>query len=248
MNKSTKASGSRPDLTIVLPTYNESKNISIFIPQLEKAIPKAFPKMSFEILVADDNSPDGTASVARGLNKKYKNVRLLARKQKEGLGAALIDAYNHSNGKLIFSMDADLAFDMEHVINMIKKMDEGYDFVIGARYIKGGEYQQNSIRNIIHRFVSRVANIIIITALRLPVHEFTLNFRIFKREVWEKIDVREKYHVMLMETVYKARRAGFRLGEIPVVFKERKFGESKTNLLKQVPVSLKCLIKWTLER
>lgn len=228
------------DLSIILPTYNERKNVSILVPQLEALCKKH--KISCEILVVDDSSPDGTAEETRRLNKKYKNVRLVLRPKKEGIGAALQQGYDEAKGDKLLSMDSDLALDNNDIPKMLLLMKEGgYDLVVGSRHSTGGGYEKKYLKTRIKSVISTGGNFFIRTYLRLPVHDFSLNFRLIKKSAWQQVSpfMQEKQHVWLLEQIYRTRHGGFNVGELPVTFKDRIYGESKTQLSKQAPLFLK---------
>lgn len=236
------------DLSIILPTYNEKKNISILVPQLEEMCKKH--KISCEIVVCDDSSPDGTADESKKLNKKYQNVRTIVRPKKEGIGAALHQGYDSAKGDLIVSMDSDLSLDNEDIPKLIRLMKErGYDLVVGSRHLQGGGYEKKYFKTVVKSVMSSSGNWFIRTYLRLPVHDFSLNFRLIKRDVWKKISplMKEKQHVWLLEQIYRVRHAGYNVGELPVTFKDRIYGESKTELSKQAPLFLKKAIRFGTE-
>lgn len=232
------------DLTLILPTYKERKNIEVLVPQIHKLL-SSKTSYSFEIMVADDSSPDGTADAVRILAKKYKNVRLLLRTQKEGLGAALIDAYNHAKGDRIMSMDSDLAFPLEDVLKILKKIDTGYDLVVGSRHGGSqGAYEKKHLKTYIKSFVSTTGNAFTRTFLTLPVHDFSLNFRVIRRSMWKKLNVTEKNNTMLLEMIVRTRQQGGKITEVPVTFKDRIYGESKMQLSKQAPMFLKKVLQF----
>lgn len=228
------------NLSIILPTYNERKNISILVPQLETLCKKH--KISCEILVVDDSSPDGTAEETKKLNNKFKNVRLILRPKKEGIGAALQQGYNEAKGYYLLSMDSDLSLDNNDIPKMICLLKEkGYDMVVGSRHLQGGGYEKKYLKTRLKSIISTGGNWFIRTYLRLPVHDFSLNFRLIKKSVWRSVApfMKEKQHVWLLEQIYRTRHGGFNVGELPVTFKDRLYGESKTQLTKQAPLFLK---------
>ena len=228
------------DLSIILPTYNERKNISILVPQLEALCKKH--KISCEILVVDDSSPDGTAQETRRLNKRFKNVRLVLRPKKEGIGAALQQGYDKAKGAFLLSMDSDLSLDNNDIPKMLNLLKEGgFDLVVGSRHLQGGGYEKKYLKTRIKSVISTAGNSFIRTFLRLLVHDFSLNFRLIKKSVWQQVSpfMEEKQHVWLLEQIYRTRHCGFKVGELPVTFKDRMYGESKTQLSKQAPLFLK---------
>ncbi|MBL7147194.1 MAG: glycosyltransferase [Nanoarchaeota archaeon] len=221
------------DISIVLPTYNEKKNISILIPQLEDILKRK--GLKGEILVVDDSSPDGTALVAKELNKKYGNIQVIIRPKKEGIGAALREGYNTAQGKLIFSMDTDLSFDPNIMPKILKRLGEGYDLIVGNRYSSKEDYEAKTINVKAKRFVSRFGNKFLRFITGIDIHDFSTNFRGMKRKVWQKIKTREKTNSLLFEMIVLTDYHGFKVGEQSIVFKDRIYGESKLNLAKEAP-------------
>ncbi|MGR3302420.1 MAG: glycosyltransferase [Candidatus Scalindua sp.] len=114
---------SKPSLSIIIPTYNERENIKILIPEIEKT----FGHVNHEIIVVDDNSPDGTAKASEELNKRYGNIRVIVRKKKEGIGAAIREGYNSARNSIILSSDSDLSFTLSDTYRLYEKIQEGYD-------------------------------------------------------------------------------------------------------------------------
>ncbi|MEM0360072.1 MAG: glycosyltransferase [Candidatus Diapherotrites archaeon] len=218
-------------LSLILPTYNESENIRKLVPQLEAFFKKN--RLDAEILVVDDNSPDKTWKVAQNLNKKYGNIRVLRRKQKEGVGAALKEAYDKANAKILLSMDADLALEVEEIALLLKEIDSGHDMVIGSRFEKGSFFEKKSniikLRGIISDWGNKYLSLITCT----PVSDFSLNFRAMKSEVWKKIKPTDKRNFFLAEMIIQAKIAGFKVKSVPATFRERSYGESKTKVANQ---------------
>lgn len=222
------------DLSIVLPTYNEKENIAVLIPLLEKILEQN--KIKGEIIIVDDNSPDGTAKEAENLNKKYKNIKLVLRKKKEGIGSALREGYNQANGDVILSMDSDMSFDTIIMLDLIKKIKEGYDLVVG----KKKNYEAKTFKKAIQRNLSKSGNKFMSIISGIKIHDFSANFRAMKKNVWETIKTKEKTNVFLFEMILMAKHYGFKIGEVPVIFKDRMYGESKINIAREIP---KFLIK-----
>jgi dolichol-phosphate mannosyltransferase len=229
-------------VSVVLPTYNEKDNIKVLIPQLEQLFKKS--KIDAQIVVVDDSSPDGTYKVARNLNKKYKNIKVLVREKKEGIGAALRYAYDRSDGEILISMDADLCLDIEEIPNFIKKIENGYDLVVGSRFLKSGSYEKKKMKTRMKNLFSTAGNRLIVFLLGLGVHDFSLDFRAIRKSVWKSIETKEKRNAFLLEMIVKAKSMGYRVGEIPVAFKDRKYGESKMKLSSEIINFLKTLLKY----
>src|SRR3989338_1924093 len=152
------------ELSIVLPTYNERKNIELLIPEIEKTLKRR--KVSAEIIVVDDSSPDGTAEAARSLNRKYGNIVVEVRKGSRGIASAWFRGYGIARGKYIATMDADLCHSPEDLMKMCEKLPE-YDFVIGSRHMSGsGGMEQD--KGFIQLFASGVARKI--SSIQIGLH------------------------------------------------------------------------------
>jgi len=212
------------ELSAIIPTYNEKDNIEELINRINRECSRH--NISTEVIVVDDNSPDGTADAVRKAMKKNKNVRLIVRKKKEGVGAAIFQGYNEAKGKIVGSIDADLSIDPKYIPQVYDKIKEGYDVVTGSVYIKGAKVIGKPK---LKSFISRCANIFTAILLGMNLHDYTLNFRFFKRKALPKKN-KIKDNVMLVESLYYAKLNGFKLGEIPITFIERKKGKSKMRL------------------
>lgn len=226
-------------ISVIIPTYNEKTNIEILIPQIESLLQKKF-KNDFEIIVVDDNSPDGTADSVIRLNKKYGNARVIVRNGRKGIGNALKEGYNNAKGDLILSTDADLSFDARDMLRLIQKIEKGYDFVVGSRHIYSNYYQKPNFPTKIKGFVSKFGNIVVRFLSGVDIRDFSANFRVIKRSVWSKLKISDNTNSMLLEIILKTKYKGYKITEIPVMFKDRRYGKSKLNLAKEAP---KFLIK-----
>lgn len=217
---------------VIIPTYNEKGNIERIIPIIEDNV---FPKIKdykMEILVADDNSPDGTANTVKELAKKYGNIEL-SQGPKNGLGAAYVRGMTYAiekmNADVLFEMDADLQHDPEKIPDFLKKIDEGYDMVIGTRYSQGGSIPKKWPLQ--RKIFSVVGNLTVRTIMmRFSVHDWTGGYRALKKEVFlkEKKELTEfKGYTFQVSFLHKALRDGFKIAEVPFHFGERNQGDSK---------------------
>lgn len=233
-------------VVIILPTYNERGNIEKIIPILEGEIFPKIKKHEMAILVADDNSPDGTSDAVRTLQKKYKNLEL-STGEKKGLGAAYIRGMTYAVEKMgaqvLFEMDADLQHDPQKIPDFLQKIEEGYDMAIGNRYSDGGSIPQNW--PLIRKIFSIVGNLLVrIILTRFSVHDWTGGYRILKKEVFlkEREELTEfRGYTFQVSFLHKAVRDGFKIAEVPFHFSDRALGDSKIapleyifNLLKYV--------------
>ncbi|MBT3538625.1 polyprenol monophosphomannose synthase [Candidatus Parcubacteria bacterium] len=208
---------------LVIPTYNEKENI-------EKLITKIFALniSDLEILVVDDNSPDGTANIVERLSNKY-DIHLLKREGKLGLGSAYIAGFKKALGlgaDFIFEMDADFSHDPDDVPRMIEAAQNA-DLVIGSRKIKGGGVIGWGWTR---KFMSNGAMWFSRILLGLKPRDVTAGFRCFRKKVLESIDIekiKSNGYAFQEELLYKTQKAGFKITEIPVTFVDRQEGKSK---------------------
>lgn len=209
---------------VVIPTYNEKENLPLII----KAI-FDLPFKDIQILVIDDSSPDGTGTLAEGLKKTYRNLYVLHRNKKEGLGRAYIDGFKYALAHLQFDyliqMDADFSHNPQDIIRIVDKL-KTYKVVIGSRHIKGAKLEYPSYR----KLLSILANFYARTVLWLPVHDCTAGFKGYQRQVIERI-IKERYYsnnyAFQCEILFYTKKHGFSLKEIPIVFQDRIRGVSK---------------------
>ena len=211
---------------VIIPTYNEIENIESIIHEIFKI------KLDLNILVVDDNSPDGTGDVVYNLIYRYSEKLFLEkRKQKEGLGAAYVQGFlwaiNH-NYDFIFEMDADLSHDPKDLIEMCKCLENSEcEVVIGSRYINGINVVNWPLNRII---LSYCASIYARIVTGIPVKDSTSGFVGFKSEVLKSIDLKSilfNGYAFQIELKFKAFKNNYKIKEIPIIFKDRIYGDSK---------------------
>lgn len=219
-------------IVVIIPTYNEKVNIEKLIPLLEEEIFPRIKNHEMEILVADDMSPDGTGKVVEKFAKKWGNVHLLEGK-KEGLGAAYVRAMRYAMDKMnagaIIEFDADFQHDPNNIPRLIEAMDEGYDHVIGSRYIKGGGVPKEwgIHRKLLSFFGSLFARLVL---YMFKIHDMTSGFKITKSDYLAKVDLENlysKYYAYKIQVSYELFKMGAKICEIPIIFYERQEGSSK---------------------
>jgi len=216
-----------PKISVLLPTYNERENLPIIVWLLVKYFTEA--SLTFEIIVIDDGSPDGTLDVAKGLQKIYGENRIVLRPRakKLGLGTAYIHGVKHARGEFVVIMDADLSHHPKFIPEMLKTQEEGnYDLVSGTRYaMGGGVFGWDFMR----KLISRTANYIAQVLLRPGASDLTGSFRLYKKDVLEKLvnSCVSKGYVFQMEMIVRARQQSLTVGEVPITFVDRVYGESK---------------------
>ncbi|RMD99463.1 MAG: polyprenol monophosphomannose synthase [Deltaproteobacteria bacterium] len=213
-----------PSSMIIIPTFNERENIEAIVESVFSVCPEV------SILIVDDNSPDGTGKVAESLRGRYEGrLFVLHRPRKMGLGTAYIEGFRFAlaqGADYIFEMDADFSHDPHYLPDFLAAI-EGSDLVLGSRYVAGG-----GVRNwgIFRRFLSMGGSWYARSILSLPYRDLTGGFKCFRREVLETIpldDVRSNGYAFQIELTYKAHLYGFRVREIPIVFTDRRVGQSK---------------------
>jgi len=216
-----------PIYSIILPTYDEKDNLPIITYLLMKYLDEA--KLNFEVIVVDDNSPDGTTQVAKELQKIYGTEKLVVtgREKKLGLGSAYIFGMEYAKGDYVIIMDADLSHHPKFIKEFIEKQKEkDYDIVTGTRYSgSGGVYGWNVKR----KAISRTANYITQVLLRPGVSDLTGSFRLYKKKVLQTLikQVVSKGYVFQMEIMVRANQNNYTIGEVPISFIDRFYGISK---------------------
>jgi dolichol-phosphate mannosyltransferase len=208
---------------VVIPTYNEADNVQELLPSVLKF------GSHFNVLIVDDNSPDGTAKLVKEMQKSEPRIHLIERPGKLGLGTAYVAGFKYalSNGfDYVFEMDADFSHDPEMLPKLLAKGEE-YDLVIGSRYIEGVNVVNWPMKRLL---LSYFANLYTRVITGMPVRDATGGFKCFKRKVLESIDldaIHSNGYAFQIEMNFKTWRKGFRVVEIPIVFVDRRIGVSK---------------------
>ncbi|MFF7149121.1 polyprenol monophosphomannose synthase [Streptomyces jietaisiensis] len=208
---------------VIIPTFNEAENIRAIVGRVRKAVPEA------HVLVADDNSPDGTGKLADELAAEDDHVQVLHRKGKEGLGAAYLAGFRwgmeHDYGVLI-EMDADGSHQPEELPRLLTALKNA-DLVLGSRWVPGGRVV-NWPRS--REVISRGGSLYSRLALDLPLRDITGGYRAFRRETLEGLgldEVASQGYCFQVDLARRAVKAGYHVVEVPITFVEREFGDSK---------------------
>jgi dolichol-phosphate mannosyltransferase len=216
-----------PGAWLILPTYNEAVNLEPFVRAVLPELAEA--SAEHRILIVDDNSPDGTGRIADRLASEHEAVSVLHRAQKEGLGVAYLAGFREAlagGAELIIEMDSDFSHSPADVPRLVEAAADA-DLVLGSRYVPGGGVSDwGLLRRVLSRGGSWYARLV----LRVGVHDLTGGFKCFRREVLEGVDlgaIHAEGYGFQIEVTYRALRAGFRVKEIPIVFRERQAGLSK---------------------
>ena len=212
------------DSVILIPTYNERENIE----RLLELLLELYPEM--DILIIDDNSTDGTIEVIRRFSDTYPNIHYIIRVDERGLGSALVRGYREAikrGYKYLIQMDADLQHDPIYIGELMDRLRSGCDLVIASRYVEGGGVESWSFRR---RFISWGANKYVKLLLGIKARDVTSGYRGFNlsslKEVLNDIEGASGF-VIQVETAYQMARRGYKICEVPFIFKSRAHGASK---------------------
>ena len=215
-----------PKILIVTPTYNERDNLAPFLDGVFDVLPDA------NVLVVDDASPDGTGALADRIAASDPRVKVYHRPGKLGLGSAYLEAFRRGIDEgydLIFEMDTDLSHDPRYLPDFLRAFEQGADLVIGSRNVPGGGVDGwGPGRHILSKGGSLYSRMI----LGLGVRDLTSGYKGFRREVLESIvlgDVRSEGYSFQVELTFRAVLRGFKVAEVPIVFVDRRAGQSKMN-------------------
>ncbi|MDD2688669.1 MAG: glycosyltransferase [Candidatus Omnitrophica bacterium] len=224
-------------LSIVIPAHNEEENIIDVVNKIEQSID--FPH---ELVIVNDHSADATAKLLDALSKQYNNITLCENKLSKGFANAIKTGFYNASGQALVPIMADLCDDLSTVKIMLDKIDAGYDVVCGCRYIKGGLRLGGSK---IKGFFSCFVGWSLFFLLGLPTHDIANAFKMYKSEVIKAIDVKSKGFEISMELALKAYYLGFKITEVPTIWKEREKGKSSFKMLRLLPNYLK-LYLWAI--
>ncbi len=218
-------------LSVIIPAYNEEDNIVRVIEEVEKAL-----TLDHELIVVNDHSVDATPALVEGLTGKYRLVRLVNNLGEKGFAEALKFGFTQANNELILPVMADLCDDLQTIKEMVKKMEEGYDVVCGSRYIKGGARIGGSrVKGFFSSFVGRSLCFL----LGLPTQDIANAFKMYRKEVVDAIEIESEGFEISMEIPLKAYYLGFKIAEVPTVWRERTKGKSSFKMFKLLPNYLK---------
>ena len=242
---SNKLTDSSARVAIILPTYCEAENISELINAIENL------QLDSSILVIDDSSPDATENIVENLREKYSNILLMKRPQKMGLGTAITDGFRYllslpEPPKYIITMDADFSHAPKDIPRLLALTEDGSDLVIGSRYCNEGKVKGWKLTRIL---ISKVANKITGRVIHLQLNDFTSGFRCYSKGYLTKALPQlhcETYEIQI-ETLRQAKLQNSKIGEIPIVFENRKKGKSKLSLT-EIAAFSKYIIKVSWEQ
>jgi len=215
----------KPETFVIVPTYNEADNLDALLAQLLDL------PVGLGVIVVDDNSPDGTGHMADQWSERYPDrVHVLHRSGKLGLGTAYIAGFNLALNQLpvrrIMTMDADFSHNPRYIPAMIELSRQKH-VVIGSRYVSGGGQRDCTWQRVL---LSRMANMAAHTILGLQARDTTAGFRLYHREVLQSIPLDQIFssgYSFLIELLFKCQRRGWQIGEVPIIFEDRRLGQTK---------------------
>jgi dolichol-phosphate mannosyltransferase len=220
LHRQKRSSYNRDKLSLIIPTYNETDNLPILIGKVHEISSNA----NYEIIIVDDNSPDGTWAVAEQMSHKFDNVKVIRRARKMNLASAFLEGLNHAEGNVVGLMDADLQHPPELLPKMLNEVRMGVDIAIASRYAQGGKVDGWSFHR---RITSRSA--IVLAHLLLPktksIKDPISGFFLLRKEVIEGLNLNSQGFKILLEILIKGNYT--RVSEIPYIFKPRMHGKSK---------------------
>jgi len=214
-------------VSVIVPTFNERENLPILIEKVNKVF--ADQEIIGEVVIIDDNSPDGTGQLAERLKEKYKFLKVIHRPSKLGLGSAYREGFRAAEGKLLFTMDADLSHDPTYIPLFIKRAEHA-DVVIGSRYIEGGGIVGWGPYR---KLVSKIANFLAGIVIGADANDITSGYRAYRKEVLEKVpleEIQSSGYAFQLEIIYEIRKKGFKIDSVPIVFTDRRKGKSKLGM------------------
>jgi dolichol-phosphate mannosyltransferase len=215
------------ELSVVIPTYNEGANLPVLIRKIIELLDPELPA-SYELIVVDDQSPDGTADVVRELSSAFPQVKLIERKHERGLATAVVSGWRAARGKILGVIDADLQHPPEVILHLLEAIRDGADLAVASRHIPGGGV---SDWNVFRRMISRGGQLIgmlLAPGIVGRVSDPMSGYFLMRREAIEGCELRPVGYKVLLEVLARANLT--RIDEVPYVFCERKKGGSKLTL------------------
>ena len=215
------------NIVVVIPTYNERESIDSLIRELLSL------SLDLNILVVDDNSPDGTGAIVSTLAEENPKVNLLTRKKRKGRGSAGVDGFKKAleiGADLIIEMDADFSHHPRHIPALVANADN-YKVVLGSRFVAGGADRD---RGMLRQMVTRLAGLYVRTSLGISIRDVSSGYRCFRKEVFEKVDLDDMISAgpaIVLEILYKVCLNGFSVKEVPIVFEDRRQGQTKLDTI-----------------
>jgi glycosyltransferase involved in cell wall biosynthesis len=218
-------------ISVVIPAHNEEDNIKEVIKKIED-----FLDIEHELVVVNDHSTDSTCEIVRGLSIQYPDVRMVDNLSEPGFANAIKIGFANIKTGIAVPVMGDLCDDLNTINEMFSRINDGYDVVCGARYVKGGARLGGSrIKGFFSSFVGNSLHYF----LGLPTHDIANAFKMYRKNVIDSINIESKGFEVSMELALKAYFSGFKITEVPTVWRERTKGKSSFKMLKLLPAYLK---------
>jgi len=215
------------NISIIIPAHNEEENIVDLINKIESLL-----SLDYELIVVNDHSIDSTKELVEGLSKKYSNLVTVNNAYESGFANAVKFGFVQAKGEVILLVMGDSCDDLNTIPKMLEKIIEGYDVVCGSRYIKqGARLGGSKIRGALSAFTGWSLYFI----LGIPTHDIANAFKMYKRNVIESININAKSFELSMELPLKAYYAGFKITEVPTIWREREKGKSSFRIFNLIP-------------
>lgn len=228
-----KTGSHKKTVSIILPTHNELKNLKLLIPQIIAELQNE----TIEIIVVDDASRDGSKVWLKTQHQKHPFIKPIFGPRLLGIGNALKRGYSQAKGSCIVSLDADLSFDSHIISKLVTEIKNGHDLVIASRHMKGGYYEADKPEIKRKRLISFLANLVLKALIPIGVSDFSANCRAIKKSLWEKLILKEKTNIWLIEMIVASAIQGAKIKQVPVRFVDRRFGTSKLRLGREIVLS-----------
>ncbi len=215
------------NIVVVIPTYNERESIGSLIREVLSL------SLELNILVVDDNSPDGTGAIVSKLAEESPKVRLLTRKKRKGRGSAGVDGFKKAlemGADMVIEMDADFSHHPRHIPDLVANANN-YHVVLGSRFVVGGADRD---RGMLRQMVTRLAGLYVRTSLGIKIRDVSSGYRCFRKEVFEKVDMDDMISAgpaIVLEILYKVCLNGFSVKEVPIIFEDRRQGQTKLDTI-----------------
>jgi len=226
-------------LSIIIPAHNEAESITEVITKVESSL-----RMDYELVIVNDHSADKTPEIVRDLSERYGNIKLIENLREKGFANAVRKGFANASGDLLLPLMADLCDDLGTIPKMLEKINEGYDIVCGSRYIKGGA-RIGGLK--LKGFLSCWGGRSLYYLLGIPTHDIANAFKMYRRQVINAINLESEAFDISMEIPLKAYYAGFKITEIPTIWRERTKGKSTFRVFELLPSYLK-LYFWAIYR
>lgn len=230
INKSVTNTTVATKAVVMIPTYNERENIGRLIDDI---LALNVPGHEIHALVVDDNSPDGTSQLVAEICERESRVRLITRTTERGRGSAGIAGFREAlaqDAELVIEMDADFSHDPKYIPDLIASIQQAADVVLGSRFVQGGS---DDDRGAYRQVVTKLAGVYVRTLLSLKIRDVSSGYRCFRRKALEEIQLSSLISTgpsIVLEILYKCAVKGMRIKEVPIVFIDRRLGQTKLNM------------------